>query len=154
MPRLICHWKTVLLLAAIAVACAGCASKDDVSLADVEKQAFADLRGEIREVIDDPARESEAIAIVDWLAADLDNLREKISIRRKRVRELNADYDTTRGDFETFFDQIDKEIQLHKRQVSEIQRALFATTTPGERSTISKAHTKAMDAAIRSIQAI
>jgi hypothetical protein len=143
-----------LLFAALGFAIAGCASKDDVSLADVEKQAFADLRGEIREVIVDPSRESEAIAIVDWLVADFDNLREKISIRRKRVRALNADYDTTRADFETFFDQIDKEIRLHKRQVSEMQRALFAVTTSDERSTISKAHTKAMDAAIKAIQAI
>ncbi len=152
--RPICQRKSVLLFAALGLAIAGCASKDDVSLADVEIQAFADLHSEIREVIADPARESEAIAIVDWLIADLDNLREKISIRRKRVRELNADYDTTRADFEAFFDQIDTEIQAHKRQVSEMQRALFATTTPDERSTISKAHTKAMDAAIRSIQAI
>ena len=92
--------------------------------------------------------------MVDALAADLITLREKISERRRRAKQLNADYDTSRADFEAFFDQIDKEIQSNKRQVSEKQRALFEITTPDERSAVSKAHTKAMDAAIRNIQAI
>jgi len=154
MQQVICEWKTVFLFAVIALSCAGCASKDDVSPAEVEKQAFEDLRSEIRDVITDPGREGEALALVDSLEDDLGNLREKISTRRRRVRELNADYDTKRADFESFFDQVDEEIKSNKRQVSKKQRALFAITTPNERSAISKAHTKAMDAAIKSIQAI
>lgn len=153
MSGLIYRWKSVLLVAAITCAIAGCASKDGLSPLDVKKQAFEDLRSEIREVIVDPARETEAIALVDSLADDVANLREKISARRQRVKELNADYDTTRADFESFFDQVDNEIKSNKRQVSEKQRALFAIITPDERSAISKAHTKAMDAAIRAIQA-
>ncbi len=113
------HLTYVLLFTVIVSAIAGCAGKDDVSPVDVEKQAFEDLRSEIREVIDNPAREGEAIALVDALSEDLSALRDKISERRQRVRELNADYDTTRADFESFFDQVDKEIQSNKRQVSE-----------------------------------
>ena len=154
MPRFSDHWKCVLLFAVIVSAIVGCAGKDDVSPVDVENQAFEDLRSEIREAIDAPAREAEAIALVDSLVDDLENLREKISARRKRVRQLNADYDTTRADFEAFFDQIDGQIQSNKRQVSERQRAFFAMTTPDERSALSKAHSKAMNAAIRSMQAI
>jgi len=143
-----------MVFVAIACAFAGCASKDDVSPGDVKKQAFEDLRSEIRAVIDDPAREGEAITLVDELSEDLNTLREKISERRQRVRELNADYDISRADLEAFFDQVDREIKLNKRQMSEKQRALFAILTPDERSAISKAHTKAMAAAIRNIQAI
>ena len=146
--------KSAMLFAAVACAFAGCASKDDVSPMEVEKQAFEDLRSEIRAVIDDPAREREAIAMVDALSEDLNALREKLSERRQRVRELNADYDISRADLEAFFDQVDREIKLNKRQMSEKQRALFAILTPDERSAISKAHTKAMAAAIRNIQAI
>ncbi len=146
--------KCAMVFAAIACAFAGCASKDDVSPADVEKQAFEDLRTEIRAVIDDPAREGEAIALVNELSEDLDALREKIAQRRQRVRELNADYDTTRADFEAFFDRVDGQIQSNKRQVSEKRRALFAILTPDERLAISKTHTKARAAAIRNIQAI
>ena len=154
MSGLICHWKSAMLFAAIACAFAGCGGKDTIAPIEVEKQAFEDLRTVIRGAIDDPAREAEAIALVDLLVDDLDNLREKISARRKRVRQLNADYDTTRAEFEDFFDQVDKEIQSNKRQVSERQRELLSVTTPDERSAISKAHSKAMDAAIRNIQII
>ncbi len=146
--------KFAMVFAAIACAFAGCASKDDVSPADVEKQAFEDLRTEIRAVIDDPAREGEAIALVDELSEDLNTLRERIAERRRRVRELNADYDTTRADFEAFFNQVDKEIRSNKRQVSEKQREFLAIMTPDERLAISKTHSKARDAAIRNIQAI
>ncbi len=148
----VCATRVLLCIVVVSlvVACA----KDDVASVDVEKQALEDLRTEIREVIDDPAREGEAIALTDSLVDDLNALREKISARRKRVRQLNADYDTTRADFESFFDQVDKEIQSNKRQVSERQRELLSVTTPDERSAISKAHSKAMDAAVRNIQNI
>lgn len=142
------------LLILIILAATGCAGKDDVSPIDVERQAFEDLRSEIREVIDDPARESEALALVDSLVDDLASLREKISARRKQVRQLNADYDTTCNDFEAFFQQVDTEIRSNKRQVSQDHRALMSVTTPGERSTLSKAETKAMQAAIRNIQSL
>jgi outer membrane murein-binding lipoprotein Lpp len=143
-----------MVFAAIACVFAGCASKDDVSSADVEKQAFEDLRSEIRAVIDDPAREGEAIALVNELSEDLDALREKIAQRSQRVRELNADYDTTRAEFEAFFDQVDREIMSNKRQVSEKHREFLEIMTPDERSAIAKTHTKARAAAIRNIQAI
>jgi len=154
MSGLLCRWKSGMLFAAILCAFAGCGGTDAVAPAEVKKQAFEDLRSEIRDVIDDPAREAEAITLVDALVEDLNALREKISERRRRARQLNADYDTTRADFEALFDRVDKEIQSNKRQVSEKQRALFAITTPDERSAISNAHTKAMEAAIRNIQAI
>jgi len=146
--------KSAMLFAAIAYAFAGCASKDDVSPADVEKQAFEDLRSEIRAVIDDPAREGEAIVLVNELSEDLNALRETIAKRRQRVRELNADYDTTRADFETFFDRVDRQIRWNKRQVSEKHLEFLAIMTPAERSAMAKTHSKARDAAIRNIQAI
>ncbi len=154
MSELTLRLKSAMLLAAFACAFAGCASKDDVSPADVEKQAFEDLRSEIRAVIDDPAREGEAITLVDELSEDLNTLRETIAKRRQRVRELNADYDTTRADFEAFFDQVDRQIRWNKRQVSEKQREFLAIMTPDERSAIAKTHSKARDAAIRNIQTI
>jgi len=146
--------KSAMVFTASACAFAGCASKDDVSPADVEKQAFEDLRSEIRAVIDDPAREGEAIALVNELSEDLNVLREKIAQRRQRVRELNTNYDTTRADFEAFFDRVDRQIRWNKRQVSEKHREFLAIMTPDERSAISKTHSKARDAAIRNIQTI
>ena len=98
MPRSDSRWKRSLLLAVVISFIAGCAGTYKLSPADVEAQAFEDLRNEIREAIDDPARVVKAIALVDYLADDLESLRETITTRNQRVRQLNADYETTRAD--------------------------------------------------------
>ncbi len=145
---------TALLLciavASLVVACA----KDDVAPVDVEKQAFDDLRTEIREAIDDPAREAEAIRIVGVLEEDLADLRSSITARKARARDLNANYDTSRAEFEAFFAKIEAEVRDNQQRVSKTHRALLATATAEERSTVAKSHTKAMNAAITSLQSI
>lgn len=146
--------QPVIVFVAIALALGGCANKDDVSPAEDQAQAFEDLRNEIRNAVDDPNRESEAIEFVDALAANLQQLQENLTYRTKRTRELNSDYDTTRETFEAFFGEANKHIQANRKQVAETQRALFAILTPDERSSISKTHSKAMKAAIKTIQAI
>jgi chromosome segregation ATPase len=148
MCKLICRWTLAMLLAAIA----GCGGKEALAPVELEKQAFEDLRAEIRHVIDDPARELEAIALVDALSEDLNTLRENMADRRRRAKQLNADYDTTRADFEAFLAEVNGQIKSNKRQVSATQHALFAVTTAAERSSISRAHSKAMDAAARHIR--
>ena len=79
---------------AVAFVFAACASKDDVTAVDVEKQAFEDLRAGISDIIDDPARRAEAIGLVGVLEQDLEALRKSIAERKTRARELNANYDT------------------------------------------------------------
>ncbi len=143
-----------LLIAAIAFSVAGCAGKEKMSPVDVEYQAFEDLRTEIREAIDDSVRETEAIALVNALSDELNALRKTISERKRRFRQLNANYDTSRVDFEAFVEQVNQEEKSNHQQVVEQHRALLAIITPDEWAEISKSHTKAMKAAIKSIQAI
>ena len=142
----------VLCIAAASflVACA----KDDVAPVDAEKQAFEDLRAEIAEVITDPAREAETIRLVGVLEEDLAALRSNIAARKKRARELNANYDTPRAEFEAFLASVEAEVRDHKERVSETHRALLASATVEERSAINKIHSKAMSAAIKTIQSI
>jgi hypothetical protein len=132
------------------VACA----KDDVAPVDVEKQAFKDLRTDIREAINDPAREAEAIGLVGVLEQALADLRTSIMARKNRVKELNANYDTPREDFEAFLAGVEAEVRDNRRRVSETHRALLASVTPEERTAIAKTRTKAMNAAIQTIQSI
>jgi len=139
-----------IVIASLVVACA----KDDVAPVDVEKQAFEDLRTDITEAITDPAREAEAIRLVGVLEQDLADLRTSITARKARARELNANYDTPRAEFEAFLAGIEAEVRDHKRRVSETHRALLANVTPEERSAIAKTHTKAMNTAIQTIQSI
>ena len=131
-----------------------CAGKDDVAPVDVEKQAFEDLREQIRDTIADSAREAEAIRLVTALESDLEALRESVAERKSKARKLNADYDTPRADFEAFLEKQTEEIRANRERVSKTHQTLLATVTPDERDAIEKARTNAMNAAIASIQSI
>ena len=132
----------------------GACAKDDVAPVDVEKQAFEDLRAEIVEAITDPVREAETIRLVGVLEEDLAALRTNVAARKAHARELNANYDTPRAEFEVYLAGVEAEVKEHKRRVSETHRALLASVTAEERSAIAKSHTKAMNAAITTIQSI
>jgi len=131
-----------------------CAGKDDVTPVEVEKQAFEDLREQIRDTIENPAREAEAIKLVTALESDLEALRESVAERKSRARELNANYDTPREDFDAFLEIQIEEIKANRERVSRTRQALVATVTSEEYDAIEKARTKAMSAAIASIQSI
>ena len=154
MPRFSDRWKCVLLFAVIVSAIAGCAGKDDVAPVEVEKQAFEDLRDDIRNAVTNPAREAEAIRLVGVLEQDLADLRASVTARKKRAKELNADYDTPRADFEAFLSGVESEVRDNRRRVSETHQAFLANVTAEERSAIAKTHTKAMNVAIKTIQSI
>ncbi len=154
MPIIVKQNQPVWLLIGIALVFAGCGGKDAVAPVDVEKQAWDDLRGEIRETVTDSARQAEVMQLVDVLVGDVKAFREVMSKRHERIRAMNADYDTTRAEFETFLKQINAEIQASQRRVSKTHRAFLAATTPVEWSQISKVRTKAMAATINTIQAI
>ena len=138
------------VIASLVYACA----KDNVAPVDVEKQAFEDLRVDIREAITDPVREAAAIKLVGVLEQNLADLRASITARKARAHELNANYDTPRAEFESFLAKVETEVRENKQRVSETHRALLSNINSEERSSIAKAHTKAMNAAIQTIQSI
>ena len=146
--------SVLLLLIALASVVTACAGKGDVSAIEVEQQAFDDLRAQIREVIDDPWREMEVLSLTDELIAALDQLRDQVSERRRHVVALNKNYDTTREEFEAFFEEIEADIQAKRMELIETQRALLALLTPEERASLEKVGTKAMRAAVKTIQSI
>ena len=101
-------WRSAnLVILGILAACAG----DDIAPEDIEKQAFDDLRAELREAIDDPERESEAIRLINAVQDDLAVLRATVEKRRQTVRQLNADYDTTRAEFEAYLASVEAEVR-------------------------------------------
>jgi hypothetical protein len=143
----------VLLCIAVVSLVVACA-KNDIAPVDVEKQAFEDLRTNIREAITDPARETEAIRLVGVLEDDLAALRTSIAARKARARELNANYDTSRAEFETFLAKMEIDVRDNRQRISKTHKAFLANVTPEERSAIAKTHTKAMNKAVQTIQSI
>jgi hypothetical protein len=144
--------RLCMLLSMLAVA-GGCA-KNDVTPVELEEQAFAEYRAEIGIVIDDPQRQAAALALLDELIADLHKLRDVAAKRVQHTRELNADYDSTREQFETFLAGITAEIALSREQASDRYRELMAISTPEELAALEKVSSKAMQATVKSIQAI
>ena len=147
------NWRPLWMCAAIVLFVAACA-KDEVAPIDVERQAFEDLKTQLREAIDDPTREAEAIRIVGALEQDIAALRNTVQARRDRVTELNANYDTPRAEFEAFLAGIEREVEENKKRVSESHRALLAAVNEEERAIVRRSHTAAMNAAIKTLQAI
>ena len=154
MPVIFKRYQPAWLIIAITFAFAGCGGKDAVAPVDVEKQAWEDLRNEVRETITSPERESEVIALVDILERDLSIFRSVVDERINRVRQLNANYDTTRAEFERFLTEISKEAQLQRKRVGQSHAALVSFTTADEWAQVSKASTKAMKSTVKTMQAI
>lgn len=138
----------------IAVLFVGCAGQGGMNLVDVEKQAFDDLRSEIRIAINDAERETKAITLVDELAEELESLRSLKTKSREQGRKLNANYDTTRAEFDAFVSASIVEIRLTQQRILEKRVAFIAITTLEEWNQIFNARTNAISAAIESIQSI
>jgi hypothetical protein len=120
----------------------------------MERQAFADLKARILEVVTDPDRASEAVGVVIRLEQDLADLRRNVAARKQRIRAMNADYDTTRSELEAFLASIELEVRDHRQTVSATHKAMLASVTAEERDAIRRSHTKAMNSAIATIQSI
>ena len=153
MNELFARATSALLCIAVASLVVACA-KDEVAPVDVEKQAFEDLRTNIREAITDPTRETETIRLVGVLEENLADLRTNIAARKIKVRALNANFDTTRAEFEALLADIEAEVRDNRQRVSKTHQELLSNVTPEERSAIAKTHTKAMNTAIQTIQSI
>jgi hypothetical protein len=153
-PNLVSNKFAVLILVVALFVLGACASKEDVAPTDVEKQAFEDLRAEIRVAVEDPERAESAVRIVSTLEQELVQLRESVAARRQRVLDLNRDYDTPRSEFESYFEDVNSEILKKKQRAVESYRELSSYMTDDEMDAIEKTQTKAMKAAASTIQSI
>ena len=131
----------------------GCSGSPETA-EDIEKQAFDDMRAEVREIIDDPRREESVVALVDRLQEEYSTLRETAATRRKALRTLNADYDATREQFVEFLDKYNAELERSHKAFRDSYRELVEATTADEWSELAKSNTKSMGQLAKSMSAI
>jgi hypothetical protein len=91
---------------------------------------------------------------VDVLEQGFSELRARITERESRAKALNANYDTPRAEFEAFVAEFKVELRDNKQHVAKTHQEFLSTVTADERAAIAQAHTKAMQAVVRSIQSI
>lgn len=144
------NWIALFIVLAIA----GCGGKEAVSPADVEQQAFDDLRKKVGQVIEDPERRVLVNAEVDNLQKSYADFRLAVNARRTEVRILNADYDATREQFHEYVEKYNNGILTSQGVLLKSHQALISATTPEEWDDLQKADSKMMKKLISSLQAI
>jgi chromosome segregation ATPase len=142
----------LILIFATFLAGAGCAGKDKPSPADLEAQAFEDLRSEIRDVVSDAGRVEQAIAITEELENSFDRLRIHLAERSAKIQELNADYDAPKEDYIDLYKRIQKDIERNQSKISNLHRELVEVTTAEEWVSLKKLRNATMESAVTSIQ--
>ena len=140
-------WSLILPLLLLT----GCGGKDAIAPVDAQRQAFDDLRAEIREIIPDADRQTATLESIDALAAELTTLRQSLAARRSRFGQLNADYDTSRAAFEALFADSNARVRANQRAVLQQHLRLRILTTDAEWQQLSKNHTAAMKTAAASL---
>lgn len=121
---------------------------------EIERQAFDDMRTEVRGIVEDIEREATLVGLVDQLETDYSNLRSLAEARRLKLRALNADYDTTREEFAKFLDEFNGQLERDHKKFRESRRAFIDATTPEELSAIGKSNTKSMARLANSLMSI
>jgi len=148
------HTKVLplILIFASFLAGAGCAGKEKPSPADLQVQAFEDLRSEIRDVVSDAGRVEQAIAITEELENSFDRLRTHLAERSAKIQEMNADYDAPKEDYINLYKRIQKDIERNQSMISNLHRELVEVTTAEEWVSLKKLRNATMEAAVTSIQ--
>ena len=142
------------LMLLLLVAIAGCSGKSDVRPESVEDDVLSELRAEIRSAISDPEREASAIAIVDEFAMELASLKRAKMDRQIQFRKLNANYDTTRSEFDAFVRESNDSIYMNQQRVVKQREAFVAITSSEEWAQILDARIKVIDSTFESVQSI
>jgi DNA-binding transcriptional regulator YbjK len=140
-----------ILITIIALFTAGCARTSPI---DKEVGTFDNLRTNVQDVVADPERAEQSLALVDELQQVFDDIKDSRIERRDRIRALNADYDAPRADFEALLAEIGSERVASQERVSQIHRRLFDVINNEEWTELAKSRDKSMNAAIKAMQSI
>jgi len=154
MVELVSEKFRFLLLLLLVLAVSGCGGKETVAPEDIEAEAFDGLREKIEAVVENPERQAAVLGLVDTLQTDFTGLRESIVRRRFELRQLNANYDATREQFDDFVRKYDVDVVAARKEVSISHRRLVEAATPEEWDALKKADSKAMKKLIGLLQSI
>jgi hypothetical protein len=133
-----------------------CATGDKAvqSPEDIETQAFTDLRAEVFETIEDSERQAQIIGQIEQLQVAFYSMRNSIVNRKSNLRELFADYDTTREQFDEQVALHGAQIKSDRKQFGDRRQTLAEALTIDEWSALNKAESKAMNTLLNSLKSI
>ena len=144
--------RQTLLVVALLVT--GCGGTDAVAPDPADKVAFDDFREVIVDVVQDSERQAQILSLIDVYQSDFSNLQAAVRMQRTELRRLNADYDASREQFQSYFDKYNAEIRTARKKAMESRAAFVRSTTADEWNALNKADTKTMKQLVSSIQGI
>lgn len=118
----------MVLVAALLVH--GCAS--DPSPVDPAVEFVESLLVSVRANVSDPGRAEQVVALLTRLKSEFERLGRDLQAIRKRLFEMNRDYDATRTDFETIWKQCREARTAFARTMFELRMKAAALMTAEE----------------------
>jgi septal ring factor EnvC (AmiA/AmiB activator) len=118
------------------------------------QQAQADLSNyqkRVREVVKDPAKADQLIALTNRLQDHVRQARAALVEYRAELARLNANYDATRADFGALFRKADADREALMNNVIDIRVQMGALTTDQEWAELRKAGAKALNADLQDL---
>ena len=144
--------RAIAIFTLAAIALTACGGKKPVSALDTEQSAFADLEAEVREIVVDPSRADDAVALVEQFEQEFAVFRALVADQRTETRALNANYDATRAEFDEFLAANQDRMITARERVTDAHLALITATTPEEWDSLRKATSKAMGKLSKSLR--
>jgi hypothetical protein len=129
----------ILILAVGLTACAGKDKKDPTP-----DQVTGQLRQEILSTVSDPARAEDAAALAEQLRQLFVAAQSQVKDDMKTYDSMNADFNSTRAQFETFFDGVNTRAQARQDKVVAIHSKMQALLTAEEWKQLKHARKKAL----------
>ena len=131
-----------------------CSGNEAVAPESVGKSAFDDFREAVIEIIPDPERQATVLLLVDDYESDYANLLSAVKTQRTDLRRLNADYDATREQFQSYYDNLTADIQSAREDATKSRTAFVNSTTAEEWDALGKADSKTMKKLVSTIQSL
>ena len=109
------------------------------------------MRAEVQSVVVDPERAAQADDLLEQLEQTFTESADSIEVHKDRLRELNADYDASRAVMEAEMELILSGMEVNQQNVLAIRKQLTVLFTAEEWGQIEKAHSKALNAAVKAL---
>ena len=134
---------------------AGCMTTKNKASPEVEDQAtaFDEFKEQLVLTVEDSKREEILLNTIDALELDINALLAEIKNRKQGFKELNANYNASREEFDAFFDDANRKIQLQRKQTSIQYRLIQELLTEQEQKQLNRHNNKLIESFINSLNA-
>ena len=131
-----------MLVLILAVGLTACAGKDKGD--PTPDQMTGQLRQEILSTVNDPARAEDAAALAEQLRQLFVAAQSQLQGDMKTYESMNADFNSTRAEFEAFFDGVNTRAEARQNKVLGIHSKMQALLTTQEWKQLKHARKKAL----------